>query len=235
MKVFLIALILGLNTAVIQAANVTVEASGAMTLFSDPGGLLPFTEPGSGTVFSLRLTYDDATPDDVLFPGGGSIDAVPSVGSYNDAILSMTLGFGAESFELRPINFINVIDDEVSSQTGEISDLWVAKTLTETPTGNTGELLLEGFGIIFVEEGTPPIPSLTSDNLVTPEWPGSWDRAMIFYNLQLETEVNGETTIETLANVNAELTSFSVVPTPAAVWLFGSALGLLGWMRQKAN
>jgi hypothetical protein len=25
----------------------------------------------------------------------------------------------------------------------------------------------------------------------------------------------------------------SVVPIPAAVWLFGSGLGLLGWMRQK--
>ena len=28
--------------------------------------------------------------------------------------------------------------------------------------------------------------------------------------------------------------SFSVVPVPAAVWLFGSALGLLGWVRRRA-
>jgi hypothetical protein len=26
-----------------------------------------------------------------------------------------------------------------------------------------------------------------------------------------------------------------VIPVPAAVWLFGSALGLLGWMRRKAT
>lgn len=34
-----------------------------------------------------------------------------------------------------------------------------------------------------------------------------------------------------LSNVRA----FSVVPVPAAVWLFGSALGLLGWMRRKIS
>jgi hypothetical protein len=28
--------------------------------------------------------------------------------------------------------------------------------------------------------------------------------------------------------------SFSVVPVPAAVWLFGSSLGLLGWFRRKS-
>jgi hypothetical protein len=36
--------------------------------------------------------------------------------------------------------------------------------------------------------------------------------------------------IAELSNVRA----FSVVPVPAAVWLFGSGLGLLGWMRRRA-
>ncbi len=27
----------------------------------------------------------------------------------------------------------------------------------------------------------------------------------------------------------------AVVPIPAAVWLFGSALGVMGWMRRKAT
>jgi hypothetical protein len=29
--------------------------------------------------------------------------------------------------------------------------------------------------------------------------------------------------------------TFQVIPVPAAVWLFGSALGLLGWMRRKQS
>jgi hypothetical protein len=42
--------------------------------------------------------------------------------------------------------------------------------------------------------------------------------------------LNGGTTIAGLSNVRA----FSAVPIPAAVWLFGSGLGLLGWMRRKS-
>jgi hypothetical protein len=33
----------------------------------------------------------------------------------------------------------------------------------------------------------------------------------------------------------AALMTFQVVPVPAAVWLFGSALGLLGWARRKTS
>ena len=37
----------------------------------------------------------------------------------------------------------------------------------------------------------------------------------------------------TLGTVGAAALVFQVVPVPAAVWLFGSALGLLGWARRR--
>jgi len=40
----------------------------------------------------------------------------------------------------------------------------------------------------------------------------------------------GDFPLQDLSNVR----SYSVVPIPAAVWLFGSGLGLLGWMRRKS-
>jgi hypothetical protein len=42
--------------------------------------------------------------------------------------------------------------------------------------------------------------------------------------------LNGGSSIAEISNVRA----FSTVPVPAAVWLFGSGLGLLGWMRRKS-
>jgi hypothetical protein len=36
-------------------------------------------------------------------------------------------------------------------------------------------------------------------------------------------------------NVNSSLDSLATVPIPATVWLFGSAVGLLGWLRRRAT
>ena len=35
-------------------------------------------------------------------------------------------------------------------------------------------------------------------------------------------------------NTSGKFAGSTVVPVPAAVWLFGSALGILGWVRRKA-
>ncbi len=64
--------------------------------------------------------------------------------------------------------------------------------------------------------------------------PVASDVAITIQNtLTATTNANGET-----AWIQKKITlvaTTAVVPVPAAVWLFGSALGLLGWMRRKAS
>jgi len=58
------------------------------------------------------------------------------------------------------------------------------------------------------------------------------DLALSLQNtLRAVTDANGET-----AWIQKKLTLVaSTIPVPAAVWLFGSALGLLGWLRRRAT
>ena len=49
-------------------------------------------------------------------------------------------------------------------------------------------------------------------------------------NYQAGDFLNGDGEVSPLSNASA----YSVVPIPAAVWLFGSGLGMLGWMRRKS-
>lgn len=71
--------------------------------------------------------------------------------------------------------------------------------------------------------------------------PGSWDISLVDCPAAICTLtgarsyvdadfLNGGTSVADLSNVRA----FTVIPVPASVWLFGSALGLLGWVRRRA-
>lgn len=73
--------------------------------------------------------------------------------------------------------------------------------------------------------------------------PDVWTTAV--FNTFLGPDVAGGVTLQLksscgavvgcVADIFFDNASMSVVPVPAAVWLFGSALGLLGWMRRKAS
>jgi len=99
-------------------------------------------------------------------------------------------------------------------------------------------LAFKSSGYFILGEIQSPITSGNWDN--DPSSPGEWD----ITNVQCPASIcgvlraytlddfkNNGGNIADLSNVRA----FSVVPIPASVWLFGSALAGLGWLRRKQS
>lgn len=63
----------------------------------------------------------------------------------------------------------------------------------------------------------------------------SGTRWLIFGNGIEQLFVTGEPTQDNFFPIGPDEVIATTVPVPAAAWLFGSALGLLGWMRRKAT
>jgi len=212
------------------SANITVIAEGVFSEYSDPDGLLPFSEPAPGTIFTMEFTYDDTTPDAFF---DRDPDPLPVFGQYVDAISAAKLTIGTDTFEMGELGFINVIDDSPSD--GNYVDLWHASTVTSTPTGIPDQFLNEGFALVLANSSSLfPAPPLTSDALVKPSWPSDWEIGQISYSIDRFIQ-SDSTSSERLAFANANITSITTtaVPLPAAGWLLGSALGLLGWVTRR--
>jgi hypothetical protein len=103
-----VALQLGANAAVLQAAPVTYTAGGTLSSV-DPSLAGTFS---IGDPFQLMLTYDDATPD--------SLPANMTFGSYSNAVLSLSGTIGAGyAFSWSPpaapgnVSTINIPVDDV--------------------------------------------------------------------------------------------------------------------------
>ena len=84
------------------------------------------------------------------------------------------------------------------------------------------------------EAATVPVSPLSSDALAIPVDPSDWESALIGYNVRSDPEGDGKFAITAFAYATVDSVTTNVVPVPGAVWLLGSALGLLGWMRREA-
>jgi len=211
------------------SANVTVIAEGvfegAFANYSDPDGLLPFSEPAPGTIFTMEFTFDDATPDQA---------PEPDLGAYVDAISAAGMMIGSSAFGKGEINNI-VIGNDLEGTGGTFTtytDLYSATSHTRTPDVDPDFVLFEGFAINLVSSLTVPPTTLTSIDLTAPPWPSDWGIATTEYFIIRRPE-DGSGSQERLASAITSITSISVVPLPAAIWLLGSALGLLGWMKRR--
>jgi len=138
---------------------------------------------------------------------------------------------GAPVFQITSGFSINGL---IPPATDDISDFFEASSGTWAVTDTSIEYLAfkaDGFFILAEVAGT------------SGDWstdPADWDLTAVTCpagictvadRAYVESDfLNGGTSVADLSNVRA----FSTVPVPAAVWLFGSGLGLLGWMRRKS-
>lgn len=211
-----------------NADNVTVRAEGVLSKFSDPDGLLPFSEPPSGSRFILSFTYDDETTDSTFSP---EPDSFPGVGLYRNPIISLELQVEGQSFGLLDESLIIVTDDD-DPEDGYF-EAWDALTRNLTPTGIPNEFLFETILLdlsTFTPEG--PISILESDDLIAPFGPAPWENANIYYYFQINNPFEPGRTL--LAEARATVTSITVIPVPAAFWLLSTALGVFGWLQRRA-
>lgn len=202
-----------------QAASVSVRVTGTLTDFSDPYSLLPFGSLIVGTTqFTMLFNLDLDVPDINI--------ADPEVGVYINAVQQASLSANGSTVYGLGHTSIVVVNDSLNPDTGDFSDVLVIG-------GGKSENGV-GFGLVLANFGsTSPAPPLTTDELVIPFDSPDWLDKRISVSI-FDEILDPDIPPDLLASASVLVDSIQVVPIPAAVWLFGSALGLLGWMRRTA-
>jgi hypothetical protein len=108
--------------------------------------------------------------------------------------------------------------------------------------GGIAELGITGGGNVLMSA------DLVSANLTSDSSLWGFNTENIFCNAQMEAFIGQCTNAESVylvlnslfsgdftSSFTGSATAHTTIPVPAAVWLFGSALGLLGWVRRRAN
>lgn len=203
----------------VQAASVSVRITGTLTDFSDPDSLLPFGSLIVGTTqFTMLLHLDLGVPDINV--------ADPEVGVYLNSVQQTSLSANGSTVNGTGSAPIVVANDQLNPDTGDFSDSLVIHS-DNAPNEAVFVLILVNIA------STSPAPPLITDELVLPFDSPDW----LYKNISIsifDERLDPDIPSVRLASASVLVDSIQVVPIPAAVWLFGSALGLLGWMRRTA-
>jgi hypothetical protein len=227
-------ILLCLTGVAAQAANVHVVASGTFSQVTGDAGKLPFAIPAPGTVFTLTFSYDDSAVD-ITELGGPT----PEVGIYRTAISTMSLSIGGDLYSGISPNSIILLDNALNDQDpGNTADNWFASSdvFVSGDGAEEHDIAMTLFNLAPIAES--PIPPMSTTELVEPFLSPDWSIAAIRYRIKELTEVEpGKFTSELVAAAEANIESLVVttVPVPGAVWLFGSALLLLGRCRRRSR
>jgi len=208
-----------LIAAVIHSANAATYAYSASGALSNSGGLGPPPFP-DGTSISIQFSIDSATPD------SNPIDA--NVGRFEGLAGTFTLGGQTYSIESYGYRYVEVSNNHSPYfGAGDWLRFFISTddfSSLETPVYNGARI--HRLSLLMSANSTSLFSSDALDNSIGQ----SLETLSGRFNLQAGDLVY----INSDASGTATAFSSSVVPVPAAVWLFGSALGLMGWMRRKS-
>ena len=199
-----------------DAATYSYMASGTL---SNSGGLGPPPFP-NGTSISIQFSIDSATPD--------SNTADNSTGRYSG--LSGTFTLGGQTFSIDSYGYRYVeVSDNNSYYFGQGDWLWlnvITDNFSSLDTPEYNGSRIHHLSVLMQGNNTGVFSGDSLSN-------------SIGHDLQLSGGFNLQAGNLVYYNSDAigPVTAFSssIVPVPATVWLLGSALGVLGWIRRKAG
>jgi len=221
------------------AAIFASQASAAPVVFTYEVFQSAFTDVAVGTTITVELDFapglpaETSPPYDSLAPGE---DQLPGSGAsrFDDlATLKITFDDG---------RIVNGTNGEVVTGNFSFDQFRVTHTDTELAGGAAGDLVFSDTSIgdrtlmgVNMEFRGPN--SLLSDQFISSALasltadPFAWDGVVgVGATTQAPRRLQFVFGAPGFPEINATL-----VPVPAAVWLFGSALGLLGWIRRKST
>jgi len=162
----------------------------------------------------------------------------PSLGALTDVTFNLTsVLYAAQEFTL--VGFGSPIESTANSAyTLSIADLITGPLLQET--FHNFEQCMQGGGLCIVKNqnngGAMFNDSVSVAPLAGYQGVGNFD---LTFSHTTEININiisGRAEAGLVAGWSGDLEvvyTYNVIPLPAAVWLFGSGLGLLGWMKRK--
>jgi hypothetical protein len=243
----LIALILCMLAFQLQAASLLVNQNGAAYNGYGPGGLAEFSSyldnefstvsAGDLSNLNTMLTYDAIWVTVGNYGDGqeltsgevANLSAYAAAGgkvllhgehaawdSWNQSILDVVGGGSSTSvLDNTDGSSFSITEHELLTGVDEI----VAKT--------GGQIIDDGSVNLLFDSG---VAGVWGDNVLAIMDVSMWTNVYTAEFLPLaDNDQFAQNTAQWLAS------SSTVVPIPAAVWLFGSGLGLLGWVRRKAT
>jgi len=230
--------------------NVTsTTMTGVLTVIPDPEGLVQGPQAGTSPAGAYNIRSADGSPFKNVWYGISEELTlnVNLTGTFNETDWNITGGnvvFNDPNFQCAIADFSGVLCSAGQLGDGEGSiRSWGENTASISDPSQLGEIdIFDPTGATLLETLSGVLANLTIDTSEKPlgeisTVQGEYRRGGAASACATGGPIrvdpgSGTVTCGTLVTGTLNVTGH-IVPVPAAVWLFGSALGLLGWVRRR--